>query len=316
MLIYFKVGNYKSIKEPVTINFNASSITEHGGSNIAQEKHASLLKSILLYGHNASGKSKILDAFAFFSWFVRNSAKENQSSERIDVNYFELSDLTEKKPSFFEIAFLVGNKKYRYGFEADEQIIHKEWLLETSIKKENPLFLRINNDFEIDLKRFQNADGLKKRTRKNALFLSVASQWNVKKAEEIDEWFGNLSFIHGLKENTYRIRTLAALKDEKTSKLIQAFMKAADLGINSVDALSMEVEKLLEQATDEDIKSEIKQRFVEKKETQFVVSLHSKYSNNNEKKTEVPFDFDMMESDGTIKYFNIAGAIVDSILKK
>jgi len=101
-----------------------------------------LLKSILLYGHNTSGKSRILDAFLFFRLFVINSAIENQRNEIIDVEPFKLNTATVGKPSFFEASFMVGESKYRYGFEVDAERVHKEWqLTKKYITRQNPTFL-------------------------------------------------------------------------------------------------------------------------------------------------------------------------------
>ena len=51
---------------------------------------------------------------------------------------------TEQKPSFFEILFIDSEKRYRYGFELDNDKIHSEWLfvLEANSKKEVPYFVR------------------------------------------------------------------------------------------------------------------------------------------------------------------------------
>src|SRR5580698_8533554 len=152
MLIYFKVGNYKSVKDPITLNFNAAAISEHTESNVIDEEGSPLLKSILLYGPNASGKSNILDAFVLFRWLINNSATDKQGNEAIDVQPFELSTSTENKPSFFEASFALGSLKYRYGFEVDRERVHKEWLLEAKVTKEYPIFLRIGEEFEIDKK--------------------------------------------------------------------------------------------------------------------------------------------------------------------
>ena len=184
MIIYFKVANFKSIKDALTLNFNAASISEHPESNVIDHEKLSLLKSLLLYGHNASGKSKILDAILFFKWFINNSATEKQSNEAIMVEPFAFNESTAGQPSFFEISFVIDKIKYRYGFEADKQSIRKEWLLESKFRKEYPVFMRINQKIEVDYKRF-DAENLEKRTRKNALFLSVASQWNVPEAQKI-----------------------------------------------------------------------------------------------------------------------------------
>jgi len=86
--------------------------------------------------------------------------------------------------------------------------------LESKATKEYPVFLRINDEFKIEKKRFPNAVGLDKRTRKNALFLSVASQWNVKKAEQVNEWFASIFTIHGLADEAYKGLTINLLKNK------------------------------------------------------------------------------------------------------
>lgn len=105
MLIYFKVGNYKSIKEPIVLNFTAATISEHIDSNLVTIGKHQILKSMLLYGHNASGKSKILDAFSFFKTFVTESALQKKVSDSINTDSFRLNKETESKPSFFEACF-------------------------------------------------------------------------------------------------------------------------------------------------------------------------------------------------------------------
>lgn len=315
MIIYFKVANYKSIKEAVTLNFNATSISEHTDSNVISHEKLSLIKSILLYGHNASGKSKLLDALVYFKWFINNSATEKQSSEQIDVEPFELNEANAKRPSFFEMSFVIGKLKYRYGFEADKESISKEWLLESKATKEYPVFLRINQKIEVDYKRFGNSEDLEKRTRKNALFLSVASQWNVSKAQKIDEWIESIFTVHGMEDNEYRKFTIDLLKDKKYAKLINSFIKKADLGINSIDVVDIpiKVEDIIKRVPDE-LKDFFKKGFKERSE-KTVFAIHNKYNDNNEVVGNVPLLLDKSESEGTKKYFNIIGLLITALLE-
>jgi uncharacterized protein len=315
MIVYFKVGNYKSIQEEVTLNFNAASISEHTDSNIIGGEMFPLLKSIMLYGHNASGKSKILEALVYFKWFINNSATEKQSSEEIDVEPFELLESSSKKPSYFEICFLMGKQKYRYGFEADKKTVHKEWLLESKATKEYPVFLRIGQNVEIDLKRFENSQGLDKRTRKNALFLSVASQWNVSKAQKIDSWVDSIFTVHGLADENYRLHTIDLLKNKKYSEIIKKFIQKADLGINSIDVVDVPIklEDVLKRIPEE-LKGVFKEKYKGRSETA-VFTVHSKYNDKSEVVGDVPFLLDKSESEGTKKYFNLVGLFIKALIE-
>lgn len=318
MLVYFKVGNYKSVKDTLTLNFLPGSIGEHESSNVIQNDKLPLLKSLLLYGHNASGKSNILDAFVFFKWFVNNSATYKQNNEPITVEPFAFNASTADGPSFFEIAFVLGKTKYRYGFETDKVSIHKEWLLESKALKESreyPVFLRMKQDFEIDLKRFENSEKLEKRTRKNALFLSVASQWNVSKAQKIDEWIASIFTVNGLADFAYRNLTIDLLKDKKYGKMIDRFIQNADLGIHSIDLADKPIEPETSMLQNpEKFGSVVKEGFTGSTD-KTVFTVHDKFNDENEKIGTVTFPMDKAESEGTKKYFNMVGLLIIALLE-
>lgn len=287
MLLYFKLGNYASINEPITINFEASSISEHQESNVNYTSKANTLKSILLYGHNASGKSNILAGLVYFRWIVLNSATNMNVSDSFDVEPFLLDTASEQEPSFFEVGFMIDNTKFRYGVQINKKEVVKEWLLESTRKKYYPLFLRINQAVEIDAKRFENSEGLDKRTRKNALFLSVCSQWSVDKAEKIVYWFGSILTIHGLDDALYRSQTIEYLKSKDENERVIELLKKADLGINGVDVLNND-------------------------DHTAVFFMKSVYSNGKKVK-ERPFLIDAYESEGTRKLFNLLGIFIGAI---
>jgi AAA15 family ATPase/GTPase len=307
MLIYFKVGNYKSIKEPILLNFNAATISEHTDSNVVEDAGIPLVKSILLYGPNASGKSKILDAFIYFKWLINNSATEKQGNELIDVESFALSDTTENSPCFFEVSFILGEHKYRYGFEVDQERIYKEWLLESKVTKEYPVFLRIGEEFEIESKRFPNADGLEKRTRKNALFLSVASQWNVKKAEQINEWFSRIFTIHGMADELYKNVTLDLLRDSTYAEVVKGFIQKADLGIQAIELTKVPLYR-----ASANLPRELRNTLITD-EWPAVFTFHQKFNEKGEVIGNARFLLEDQESEGTKKYFNLIGVFIKAI---
>ena len=99
----------------------------------------SLLKSAVIYGANASGKSNLVKALDFFKWFVINSSKGVQSGESIRVESFRLNRRTEQEPSYFEAVFADETVQYRYGFEVDEKRVHREWLYQKGNKRKSIL---------------------------------------------------------------------------------------------------------------------------------------------------------------------------------
>jgi uncharacterized protein len=84
--------------------------------------------------------------------------------------------------------FLIGTTRYRYGFEVDRQNVKSEWLYQTLRSKESELFSHKNGNIKVSSK-FKEGKSLESKTRKDALFLSVASQFNGGIATEIMTWY-------------------------------------------------------------------------------------------------------------------------------
>ncbi len=137
MLLEFTVGNYFSFKEPVTLSMEAASITDFPENVFSAGKH-NLLKSAVVYGANASGKSNLLLAFSEMRLIVRNSARMF-SGDQFGVMPFLLNTETVNKPCFFEVLFLIEGVRYRYGFEISPEKVHTEWLYQAKGSAEKPL---------------------------------------------------------------------------------------------------------------------------------------------------------------------------------
>ncbi|NJO00779.1 MAG: ATP-binding protein [Bacteroidia bacterium] len=120
------------------------------------------------------------------------TSSEGQIDDKINVFPFLFSTETENNPSSFEIVFFINNTRYRYGFEADQQKIHSEWLFSNQHStKETRLFFRELQDIKRNTKSFKEGAGLETKTRPNALFLSIVAQFNGEIATQIITWFKN-----------------------------------------------------------------------------------------------------------------------------
>ena len=107
MIIQFTIGNFLSFKEQSTLSLAASALKEiqvPAEDIIFSVGTAGLLlmKSAVVYGANASGKSNFIKAFEFFKWYVINSSKDIQAGERVNIESFRLNSLTAGEPSYFE----------------------------------------------------------------------------------------------------------------------------------------------------------------------------------------------------------------------
>lgn len=293
MLIQFSVGNFLSFKEQSTLSLVASALkdiqilAEDVIFNIG-ETDLALLKSATIYGANASGKSNFIKALDFFKWYVINSSKDIQAGERVNVENFRLSSSTAEEPSYFEAIFCNAEYQYRYGFEADENMVHSEWLYQKANKKrakEVELFYRDEDCFNIHSKFIIGKELINKQmVRTNALLLSVAAQFNDAVAVEIVKWLNDTTIISGSNEkNIWDLATIR-LDDLKMKQRIVDFSRYADLGIENIEKVN-----------------------------NAIISMHTQYDDEGNEVKLINFPFKKNESEGTIKYFSLAYPIIDAL---
>ena len=132
MLVQFSVENYMSIKEKVIFSMLASSDKELS-ENLINGKNEKYLKSAVIYGANASGKTNLLKAINSIIFMMRNS-NNMQPGMKLPIIPFKFDDEFVNKPSSFEFIMIINditeyyilnniyeraNKNIRYDFETD-----------------------------------------------------------------------------------------------------------------------------------------------------------------------------------------------------
>jgi len=300
MLLQFSVKNFRTFKEKALLSLVASNYDKdtRESDNIHHETkfNLRLLKSAVVYGANASGKSKLLEAIMFMKHFVITSSKESQKGDKINVEPFRLSSETESSPSEFEVIFIFRNVVYRYGFEADNKEIFSEWLFYKTKTKEVELFYRDANKFETHERNFSKGNAVIREglVRDNALLLSVAAQFNDEISISVIEWFNESKVISGLSDNQYRNNIIEKIKSPFQKKRVIDLLAAADIGIEDLELLEINSGNF--------------------KEDPFLTVLTKKSKFLNKKREGLAtFFLSIDESEGTKKYFYILGPILDSI---
>jgi|Laugrespbdmm15sd_2_1035082.scaffolds.fasta_scaffold01610_4 AAA15 family ATPase/GTPase len=320
MLIQFSVRNFRTFKEKATLSLIASNYDKETREteNISDSNiyNLRILKSAVIYGANASGKSKFIEALMFMKNFAINSSKESQKGEEIDVEPFKLNNESEKQPSEFEVIFLYKKEMFRYGFEVDKDKIVSEWLYHKPKTKEVEIFYRDLQKFETHSRNFPKGATLVREDliRNNALLLSVAAQFNDATCENIIEWFKNLKTISGLKEDGYQGYTMGKTKDPKHKERILELLKAADLGIQDIKLEMLDITKLPQEMPKE-LREIILKKSKEDK-TEFVTDIlttHKKFDNSKKHIGNTSFSLDDDESFGTRKFFALTGPVLDAI---
>ena len=321
MLIQFRVANFRSFNDPVTFSMVAANISAQDKhvdqNNVYQvDKDLNLLKTTAIYGANASGKSNLIAALRFMKEFVLNSSKESQAAEAIPVEPFRLSTTTMGKPALFEVVFLVDGTKYRYGFEVNLQQVVSEWLFHVPTIREAKLFERAGDQFSI-MPAFKEGKGLGSKTRDNALFLSVSSQFNGKIAQKVLQWFKDLGIINGLNDLGLRQYTASVFEQEEFKGDIIEFVKNLDVGIDDIQVRESPFNFSIPTEVPEELNglfSELK-KISERQEmqSQTVLTTHRKFDRSGNYVSAEMFDIDKEESEGTRKIFALAGPIIETL---
>jgi len=320
MLIQFSVKNFKTFKERASLNLVASNYDKDTREleNISEDNKFNLriLKSAVIYGANASGKSKFIDALTFMKRFVVSSSKESQKGDEISVEPFRLNVESENSPTEFEVIFNYKRTMYRYGFEVDKKQIISEWLYRKPKTKEVEIFYRDYQKFDVHSRNFTKGNTVIKEglVRDNALLLSVAAQFNDTTSINVLDWFKNLKTISGLREDGYQGYTMGKTKDPNNKLKILELLKAADLGIQDIKLEMLDIEQLPNEMPKE-LRDKIIKDSKEENAEYFsdILTSHKKFDGSKRFIENVNFSLDDDESSGTKKFFALTGPILDVI---
>jgi len=125
MIISFSCQNFRSIREKVTLDFQASPDKhqrEYFVVEVPNTRHQ-VLKTAMIYGANASGKTNILLALEALRRIVISVSQNKDAQIPVQPHALE-SD----RPSVFEIAFVQDGLLYEYYLELSERCIISETL--------------------------------------------------------------------------------------------------------------------------------------------------------------------------------------------
>lgn len=243
MLIDFSVTNFRSIQKKQTFSFAAAKGSELAETNTFQSpiaKLPNLVRSSVMYGANASGKSNVLRALGFMHFLVLNSFSALSEGQPIPVVPFIFDPESLKSPSEFEITFIVDSVRYQYGFAATQQRIQEEWLVAYPEGKPQRWFERIfdpkTSAYEWQFSRsfIGQKEVIKTATRANALFLSTAIQLNNDHLKPVFNWFSGKLDVILPGANISLQFTIDQCASEPGKQGILSFLNAADMSIANI----------------------------------------------------------------------------------
>ena len=302
MIINFSVKNFRSIKDEITIEFNASSDKDHINF-VTETKYCNILNANAIYGLNASGKSNIIRAIQIVDMLVYLSFKDDKSLERL-ITPFLFDAGSRKLPSEFNINFVHNEIRYEYGFAADKKQAYSAWMYAYPNKKAQLLFTRewLNDAYEYKFGANYKGEreSIKKLVPQSALFLSVARSLGQKSITVVSDWFAKLSIeLVSRHAEMGKQRAIDYIEESTiTKEEMIAFLIRADISISDFDIKEENV------VVPEDFPEALKEFISDKNKeviTQHLISGQS-YS--------LSFSD---ESSGTQQVFNFAAQVIRTI---
>jgi AAA15 family ATPase/GTPase len=311
MIAEFSVENFLSFKEKRTFSLISTKANKLSESNTFESsKNLRFLKSAVIYGANASGKSNFFNALVFFLNFSVNSGPRKQIGDLIETEPFALSKQTESAPSSFEIIFFIkdGNEeiRYRYGIAVRKERVEAEYLFAVNNIREITLFTRNLQKIDYTSNFKEGARG-KPSVRDNCTFLSVCAQNNGDLSAQIVGYFRKITVLSGL----YDQMPIPKNKKNKLdySKKIIDFLKNADMQITNYKTESIPA---FGDIPDTELLTFLKSKFPNAKQERILFG-HTVYDKETPAGEKYLDEF--VESSGTRKLFSYSDAIL-SVLEE
>lgn len=304
MLLRFSVENFRSFKERQTLFLSAvKTCKEWRDENTAEDAGQRILRSAVIYGANASGKTNLFLAMERMRIFMLVSVDIDKNPNKLFAEPFLLSMESVTKPETFELQFTYGGKVFTYGFSLlltgkgiDQYEVSGEWLIENVKKKDVPYFLRerridadgrVANVISVDKKKMPQGVGLEGRTRPDSLFFTVAAQFAEPVCQSLMEYIrSSLNVVSGLNHQGMNIYSRNQLVTNPVAGLsMKKLIHDADTGIKDV-AIAPDGQ---------------------------LISVHNRYNESAKAIGDFVFNFHVAESQGTLKIFDLSGVLIDTL---
>lgn len=280
MILEIALTNFFSLNEKVSLDLQAANIQTKEARALSDNTftvgNERLLKTVAIYGANASGKSNIIKAIKAAVDMVLQSHNFNEG-DTFGFKPFKFGNVG--VPSEFYIRFIIDGIEHEYSFSCTRDEIITESLYYYPKGRKALIFSRderkegskkVKYEFTTVIRRPLDVAN---NTSRKTLFISRASQMDREKAKEVYRWFNEQLVF------SYRGKTTIAidrfLGDNKDAVL--RVLKAADSDI-------------------------VEFSFKDGELTTF-----------HRRNPELPFDFNTEESEGTKILFKIMLTVMDVV---
>ncbi len=307
MILEIRLSNFFSINEEVILDMRAANIKSKNAkflkNNVFKYNDNSILKTVVLYGANASGKSNIIKAIRFCSLMVINSHNHN---ENVIFNFkkFKFKN-SSKKPSNYFIRFVSNNIEYEYSYSLLQDRIVTESLHYYPKGRIAKIFTRDERLGDSKKEKYSFGSIIKRpfdvadNTSDKTLYISRASQMDRDIAKEIFSYFNNTFILGYIGYNAPQVEVLfKKYKEQLLEALKIADSDIVDIKINKVKQPRKNINANLDDQT---------------LSIEDVIQDALQIKTYHKADPSVGFDLLLEESEGTKKLFVIMLGILDIV---
>lgn len=280
MVLRIELSNFFSIRDLLSIDFRAANIhTRLAGElrdNVMEWSGMNVLKTIGLFGPNASGKSNIIKAIRFCWSLILHSTDSNVGTV-FDFTPFKFNGY-DNQPSSFLIDFVIDGIEYEYSFTLTRTAILDEALYYYPKGRRARVFTRHG----IQPPKYTFGEGLITRpldvvtnTSDKNLFLTRASSMNREIAQRVYRYFLD-DLLPGIQPSDVQSNT------DNFNAYKPLILRA--LSICDTDIVDIKINK-----------------------------ANGHFVTYHKENPSLPFDLLTEESDGTIKLFRILLNLLDVV---
>ena len=230
MLIRLTIENWRSFREKTTLSMIAGRERQHNERLSAIPKYRLKLSPIAaIYGANASGKTKFIEALLFAKKLIVEGIPVRDA--KINVKPYLLSAESERQPTSFVFEILVEETCYEYTFSVTSKAVTEEKLTKVTSSGETVLFERNGN--KLSGACATEMEAIEKYGRSTQLFLTTSIELNFEVFRDVYNWFKDQLVI--ISPNTKPPIPLI-LKNKKLNDDINDVLQQLDTGIVRLDS--------------------------------------------------------------------------------
>lgn len=305
MVLWFSLSNFFSIKDTITVSFEAEKIATTSARDLADNvftaEKKQYLKTVGIFGPNASGKSSIYKALLFCTRLILDSHNNHEGG---NFNFVPFKfDGYHEQPSAFAIRFVCGGTEYEYAFSLNQKEIISESLRDFSGGRGAKVFLREekvgkpkNQIYSFGEGCFVRPLDVAQSTGRSTLFISRAAQMDRELAKKIYQFFlGEFYVGLPLIPNQYAVEVF-----KRNKKLLLEALRMADS-----DIVDMEIrkERVTVPALAQDPRFGVQPAMQQK--------IIPRFLTKHKRNPDIQFDLLTEESEGTVQIFSLLLVLLD-----